>query len=62
MDVKKDPLQMKCGSTPCQAQNETPINGILTGYLQVKNALVDDNGNDAANGGKGNNGSDGKAR
>jgi hypothetical protein len=34
------------------AQNESPIHGILTGYLEVKNALTNDNGNDAADGGK----------
>ncbi len=35
-----------------QAQNQSSMHGILTGYLQVKNALADDNANDAANGGK----------
>ena len=35
-----------------QSQRESPIHGILTGYLQVKNALANDNGNDAADGGK----------
>ncbi len=52
MDVKKDAAANEMQSNTMQAQNETPINGIVTGYLQVKNALVDDNGNDAASGGK----------
>ncbi len=51
-DVKADSSTTAMQSDNMQAQNETPMHGILTGYLQVKNALADDNANDAANGGK----------
>ena len=52
MDVKKDSSANEMQSNTTQTQNETPIHGILTRYLQVKNALAEDNGNDAASGGK----------
>ncbi len=52
MDVKKDAPSTAMQSNEPKTENETPINGIVTGYLQVKNALADDNGNDAASGGK----------
>ncbi len=52
MDVKKDAPSTAMQSNDAQTKNETPINGILTGYLQVKNALADDNGNEAASGAK----------
>lgn len=51
-DVKMDSSITEMQSNTTQTQSETPINEILTGYLQVKNALAEDNGNDAANGGK----------
>ncbi len=51
-DVKVETSATAMQSDNMQAQNETPIHGILTGYLQVKNALTNDNGNDAADGGK----------
>ena len=52
MDVKKEAPENEMQSNPSQTQSKTPLNGILTGYLQVKNALANDNGSDAANGGK----------
>lgn len=51
-DVKVDSSATAMQSDNMQAQNESPMHGILTGYLQVKNSLADDNANDAANGGK----------
>lgn len=33
-------------------QNNSPVKDIVAGYLQIKNGLVNDNGNDAASGGK----------
>ncbi len=51
-DVKIDSSANGMQRDNMQVQNETPIHGILTGYLQVKNALANDNGNDAADGGK----------
>ncbi len=50
--VKIDSSATGMQNEKMQAKNETPIHGILTGYLQVKNALANDNGNDAAGGGK----------
>ncbi len=38
--------------TNTEAKTATPINEIVSGYLHIKNALANDNGNDAANGGK----------
>ncbi len=52
MEVKKDSSSNEMQGNTSQTKNETPLNEILTGYLQVKNALANDNGNDAANGGK----------
>jgi len=37
---------------PVAATKATPVAGMLTGYLQLKNALANDNGNDAATAGK----------
>ncbi len=51
-DVKIDSSATGMQSDNMQAPNESSMHGILTGYLQVKNALADDNSNDAANGGK----------
>lgn len=34
------------------AMNNAPMKGVVTAYLQIKNGLVNDNGNDAASGGK----------
>ena len=51
-DVKNDSSATEMRSNPSQTQSKTPLNGILDGYLQVKNALANDNGSDAANGGK----------
>lgn len=51
-DVKIDSSATGMQNENMQVKNETPMHGILTGYLQVKNALADDNGNDAANGGQ----------
>ncbi|MEO7119523.1 MAG: DUF3347 domain-containing protein [Ginsengibacter sp.] len=51
-DAKIDSSTTGIHSDNMQAQKESPIHGILTGYLQVKNALTNDNGNDAADGGK----------
>ncbi len=51
-DVKVDSSATSMHSDIVQSQSESPIHGILTGYLQVKNALTNDNGNDAADGGK----------
>ena len=51
-DVKIDSSPTRMHSDNMHAQKESPIHGILTGYLQVKNALANDNGNDAADGGK----------
>ncbi len=51
-DVKIDSSATGMQSDNMQVQKESPMHGILTGYLQVKNALANDNGNDAADGGK----------
>lgn len=39
-------------STASAASGNTAVQDILSGYLQIKNSLASDNGNDAANGGK----------
>ncbi len=51
-EVKSDSSATEMGSSTAQTNSATPTSGILTGYLQVKNALADDNGNDASAGGK----------
>ena len=37
---------------PSMQQDNSPIKAVVAGYLQIKNGLTNDNGNDAASGGK----------
>lgn len=39
-------------ATATETQSNSPLKDLTTAYLQVKNGLVSDNGNDAASGGK----------
>ncbi len=47
-----DTTQSKSQTNNAEAKTATPINEIVNGYLHIKNALTNDNGNDAASGGK----------
>ena len=50
--VSTDTTKTQKQANNTERKNTAPIRGILSGYLQLKNALANDNGNDAANGGK----------
>ena len=47
-----DTTQSKPQANPAETNVTSPISEVINGYLHIKNALTDDNGNDAANGGK----------
>ena len=51
-DVKVASSATAMESDHMQSKNEKPMHGILTGYLQIKNGLANDNGEEAASGGK----------
>ena len=46
-----DSLQTKQETPAPEAKSTTPVKDILAGYIQLKNALAGDNGNDAATAG-----------
>ncbi len=51
-DAKTDSSATSMHSDIVQSQSKSPIHGILTGYLNLKNSLAADNGNDAAKNGQ----------
>jgi hypothetical protein len=50
--VSTDTTKTQEQSNNTQTKSTASITEIISGYLQLKNALVNDNGNDASNGGK----------
>jgi hypothetical protein len=50
--VSTDTTKLKGQSNNTQTSSKSPIKEIISGYLQLKNGLGNDNGNDAASGGK----------
>jgi hypothetical protein len=50
--VSTDTTKTQQQTNNTQTKGMVSIKEIINGYLQLKNALVNDNGNDAANGGK----------
>ena len=49
---KSDTTQASAQANNTETKSGTSIAGIVTGYLRLKNALTNDDGNGAANGGK----------
>ncbi|MDQ6812590.1 MAG: DUF3347 domain-containing protein [Bacteroidota bacterium] len=50
--TKADTSISKQATSPAETTNNNPVNDVTAAYLQIKNGLANDNGNEAATGGK----------